>query len=188
MQTKEYWAERKHEVQSAEDVSVEYTTRHRLSFMLSQNRTMVAQTQFADAKAGALLAFIGLLATRGPVAMPDMAQLTAWTLAPIALHAIVLMSCLIVIFPRYAGRKMRELAAKNDKFSWPALNAEGLSDEAFRQFARTAEFSDLATSMANSNRAMARILLQKYAWLRIAFVLAVADIFLVGSQVIFRAG
>ncbi|MGB0505068.1 MAG: hypothetical protein ACPGGK_02640 [Pikeienuella sp.] len=183
MKNKEYWAERASEVQSSEGISVEYTTRHRISFLLGQSGTMVTQTQFADAKAGALLAFIGLLATRGPTAMPDMAQLSAWTLAPAALHAVVLISCLIVIFPRYASRRARALAVQHDKYSWPALNADNLSDKDFLEFARTAEFSDLATSLAKSNRTMARILLQKYAWLRIAFVLAVVDIFIVGAQV-----
>ena len=89
---------------SQEGISTDQMTRVRLAYLQGQNSTLVQQTQFADAKAGALLAMIGLIATRGPGAAFDPKQVTAEGLALVLLHASGLLACLIVLIPRYVGK------------------------------------------------------------------------------------
>lgn len=171
------------DINSSEGVSLDHMCRMRMSFLLDQNKTMSVQTKFADAKAGALLAFIGLVATRGPAGIEgvDLASLIV-----AALHGAVLISCLIVLYPRYLSREDREAIHDIDRYSWPALASESGRPGEFSVFARTAEFSQLAHAMAHSNHALAHILLSKFAWLRAAFVLAVVDVCAQGAIHLWR--
>ncbi|WP_340107493.1 hypothetical protein [Pikeienuella sp. HZG-20] len=172
------------DITSREGISIDQAARVRLAFLLGQNQAMVAQTQFADAKAGALLAIIGLLATRGPgasfVAGGGGDQLVA-----IALHAAALISCMVVLFPRYAGGALRTRLAASERFSWPALTAKGVSADSYADFMQSAQVSQLMISVARSNQAMATILLRKFAWLRAAFGIAIIDFFFIAARATF---
>lgn len=169
------------DIGSHEGVSIDHLARMRMSFLLDQNKTMSTQTKFADAKAGALLAFIGLIATRGPA---PLGELTAPSLAITALHGAVLIACLIVLYPRYLSRKQRNAIAEIDHYSWPALAADTVTPLDFSNFMRGAQFSQLVHSMAHANVALSHILMSKFAWLRTAFVLAVVDVLAQGLFVV----
>ncbi|MFV0473467.1 MAG: Pycsar system effector family protein [Pikeienuella sp.] len=174
------------DVTSREGISIDQMTRVRLAFLLGQNNALVAQTQFADAKAGALLAIIGLIATRGPGASLEQAA-TPDDIAVIALHAAALICCIIVLFPRYAGRPLRAALARKERYSWPALASDMLDEDAYAEFMRGSQVSPLVTSMARSNHAQSRILLRKFAWLRAAFAVAVVDFFFIAARAVHSA-
>lgn len=173
------------DITSREGISIDQTARVRLAFLLGQNQAMVAQTQFADAKAGALLAIIGLLATRGPGASFDAGGGGGDQLFAIALHAAALISCMVVLFPRYAGGALRARLAARERFSWPALTAKGVSADTYADFMQSAQVSQLMISVARSNQAMATILLRKFAWLRAAFGIAIIDFFFIAVRATF---
>lgn len=164
------------DISSREGVSLDYMARVRIAYLMGQNQAMVTQTQFADAKAGALLAFTGLIATRGPGAVVDIEVMTAAMVAVLAFHGAVLTCCIVVLYPRYASHDVRRRLAREERFSWPALSAWDVSDDDFAEFMRGAQLSQLVTSVARSNHALAAILLRKFWWLRAAFALAVADV------------
>ena len=164
---------------SHEGISTDQMTRVRLAYLQGQNATLVQQTQFADAKAGALLAMIGLIATRGPGAAFDPAQVTAEGLVLVLLHAAGLLACLIVLIPRYVGKEARLRLAAKERFSWPALAAYGDGEgggDGYAEFARTAQVSQLIVSLARANAALAGILHRKFAWLRAAFIIGGLDL------------
>ena len=171
------------DISSREGVSLDYMARVRIAFLLGQNQSMIAQTQFADAKAGALLAFVGLVATRGPGAVVEVDAVTPMVILQVALHCLALVAAIIVLYPRYASLNARKQMIANERFSWPALAAEGYSSAAFSDFMRGAQLSQLVSSVARSNHTLSRILLQKFAWLRAAFVIAVIDVALMALRV-----
>lgn len=166
------------DIGSHEGVGIDHLARMRMAFLLDQNKTMSTQTKFADAKAGALLAFIGLIATRGPA---QISELTLATVAISSLHGAVLIACLIVLYPRYLSRSQRNAIAETDHYSWPALAADTVTPGAFSAFMRSAQFSQLVHSMAHANVALSHILMSKFAWLRRAFVMAVIDVLAQGA-------
>lgn len=161
------------DIEGHEGVNINTLSGMRVNVLLDQNKTMSTQTKFADAKAGALLAFIGLMATRGPAAVNDFSSLS---LLLLALHSIVLVTCLIVIYPRYLSKEQRNAIAKTDHYSWPALSADTVTAGDYSTFMRSAQFSQLVHSLAHANVALADILNSKFSWLRAAFVLAVLDV------------
>lgn len=175
------------DISSHEGISIDHTARVRLAYLLGQNNAMVAQIQFADAKAGALLAIIGLLATRGPGAAFDPATVTAATMVVTAMHAAALVCCVIVLFPRYAGRPLRAQLAMGERFSWPALTAEGMSGDTYADFMRGAQVSQLVISVARSNQAQAEILLRKFNWLRAAFGIGIVDFLFIAARAAYDA-
>jgi len=172
------------DIGSHEGISLNYITRDRMAFVLGQNQTMITQTQFADAKAGAMLAFLGLIATRGPGAVTeiDAASAPPELILQLVLHAAALICCLIVLFPRYAKLNVRRNLYDYDRFSWPALTSDGASSEGFAGFMRTSEVSQLVASVARSNHTLAAILLSKFAWLRWAFGLGVIDVLFMAGR------
>ncbi|QIE57033.1 hypothetical protein G5B40_17260 [Pikeienuella piscinae] len=170
------------DVSSHEGISIDQTARVRLAYLLGQNSALVAQTQFADAKAGALLAIVGLLATRGPGASLDPTVVNTESILVISLHAAALICCVIVLFPRYAGRPLRAKLAASERFSWPALTADGMNSDLYADFMRGAQVSQLVISIARSNQAQAQILLRKFNWLRAAFGIAMADFFFIAAR------
>ena len=175
------------DIGSREGISLNYVTRDRMAFALGQNQTMITQTQFADAKAGAMLAFLGLIATRGPGAVMEVSAGTAPpdVIAQLFLHAAALVCCLIVLFPRYASLDARRKLYDYDRFSWTALTAKGHAPEDFSAFLRTAEISQLVMSVARSNHTLAAILLSKFTWLRWAFAFGVADVLFMSARMFF---
>ena len=171
------------DIGSREGVSLDYMARVRIAFLLGQNQSMIAQTQFADAKAGALLAFVGLVATRGPGAVVGVGDVTPAIMLQVALHGLALIAGIVVLYPRYAGLNMRREMAKRERFSWPALASGGLMADDFGAFMRGSQLSQLVESIARSNHALSAILLQKFMWLRIAFVIAVLDVAVMAIRV-----
>ena len=172
------------DIGSQEGISLNYITRDRMAFVLGQNQTMITQTQFADAKAGAMLAFLGLIATRGPGAVTEMDAATAAPelILQLILHAAALICCLIVLFPRYAKLDVRRSMYDFDRYSWPALTGGAATADGFSGFMRTSEVSQLVASVARSNHALAGILLSKFAWLRWAFGLGVLDVLFMAGR------
>ena len=57
-----------------------------------------------------------------------------------------------------------------------ALSCNSVRPEAYAEFARTAEVSQLIVSAAYSNACIARVLALKFAFLRAAFILAIVDV------------
>lgn len=176
------------DITSREGLSTDQMTRVRLAYLVAQNNSLVQQTQFADAKAGALLAIIGLIATRSPGAAFDSAIYTAQGVIVVILHAIALFCCIVVLIPRYAGRAERRALARAERFSWPALIAEPAGKDLYAEFARGAQASQLLVSMARSNQALAGILHRKFAWLRGAFLIALADFAFIAWSAAFTGG
>lgn len=164
------------DITSSENVSLDYMARIRMDFLLGQNQTMITQTQFADAKAGALLAFIGLVATRGPGSVVDIVAVTPLLVAQVALHGLALICGIIVLYPRYAGMDARRRMVRSDRFSWPSLASGRMNAEDFGGFMRTSQLSQLILSIARSNHNLSQILLRKFTWLRAAFLVAVLDV------------
>ena len=173
------------DVTSKEGVSLDYMARVRIAYLMGQNQTMVAQTQFADAKAGALLAFIGLVATRGPGATIDLAAITPSATLQIALHAASLICAIVVLYPRYASLDARRRMIREERFSWPAIAADGFEADDYADFMAGAQLSQLVVSVSRSNHALSRILLAKFAWLRAAFVIAVVDVAVMAARAAF---
>lgn len=174
------------DIASREGLSTDQMSRVRLAYLIAQNNSLVQQTQFADAKAGALLAIIGLIATRSPGAAFDSAIYTTQGVAVVAMHAAALFCCIVVLIPRYAGPASRRALLAKERFSWPALVA-GAGDD-FAEFARGAQASQLIVSLARSNQAVAGILHRKFWWLRAAFLIAIFDFaFIAGSAALTSA-
>lgn len=172
------------DIASREGLSTDQLTRSRLSYLIAQNNSLVQQTQFADAKAGALLAVVGLVATRG-TGGGGLGLIPVETVAFFALHIAVLVACLIVLIPRFVGWEARRALARAELFSWPALVTENPAEDHFPGFMRTAQASQLVMSLARANRSLASILHRKFAWLRIAFLLATADLGLLAAAALF---
>lgn len=156
--------------------------RDRITYLMGQNQTMVTQTQFADAKAGVMLAFVGLIATRGPGAVFGAEQITVAVEALLFLHAAVMMCCLMVLYPRYANRKRRREAAERETFSWPALAADTMGGDRYVKYIDQAKLAELVASLSRSNHNLAHILLRKFSWLRAAFLVAVVDILFIAGR------
>ncbi len=171
------------DVGSHEGISNDQIARARLAFLLGQNSSLITQMQFADAKAGALLAFIGLVGTRGPGAVVDIAEVTPMIAGQVLLHALALIAGIVVLFPRYAGHDVRRKMAREDRFSWPSLASKDYPIGAFAGFMRTAEISQMIISIARSNHTLSGILLKKYSWLRAAFAIAVLDVFFMALRI-----
>jgi hypothetical protein len=161
-------------IASREGMTNDQLFRARLSFALEQSRSLFGQVQFADAKAGTLLALVGLLAAH--VASGGVGA-GAWEMRGLLLlDGAVIGLCVLVLLPRTAPRAVRRTMAQTDRYSWPALAAEGYGSEEHADFVRTAQASQLVVSVGRSNAAVAHILAVKYGLLRWAFALAFADV------------
>lgn len=154
----------------SQNVPVGDSLRVRVQYLTAQHQAMVVQTQFADAKAAALLTLSGLAILRVP--LPDQMGLVHVTLI-IVLFATILL-CLLAVMPRYgaAGYDV------NDRFSWVALcDAEPAR---LVDFARDGDLPELLTSLATSNVGGARVLKKKFRLIRLAFLGGIAAIVLAG--------
>lgn len=190
-------------IAGSEGLDVNYLSRIRIHFLVGQHQSLIAQMQFADAKAAALMTVIGLLAMRGPLA-PGAALSAgasggasagtglgaALLPAPGALAAVatilslaVLVVCIAAIVPRFPAAGLRRALWREDRFSWPALAGGDYGPGEFARFMRTAEASQMVCSLARSNAACATILLGKYRLLRLAFALALVQFVLLGAVI-----
>ncbi len=157
-----------------EQMSVDQAFRSRLQFVLAQSSALFGQVQFADAKAGTLLALVGLLAAHiagggigaGPVAMA----------ALLGLNGGVIALCVAVLIPRVSGDEARQQISRRDRYSWPALAGDVYGPDEHADFLRSAHASQLIVSVARSNTAVARILLTKFRILRVAFLFVLLDV------------
>lgn len=170
-------------IDGIEGLDVNHVSRLRMHFLTTQHASLVTQTQFADAKAAALMTLMGLVALNGPVKIG--------AVGPQNIDAIVifvLMMCAIgcaiwSIIPRYPDAKLNKLIKRRDRFSWPALVAQGYEPLDHAAFMRTAQASQLILSIAQTNGAMARVLRRKFQFLRTAFVLASVDLAMIVAYV-----
>jgi hypothetical protein len=165
-------------LETSEGVDANHTARARIHYLIAQNNALIAQVQFADAKAAALLALVGLLALKGPVPPAGLGQGLLGTGVIIANVAAVL-ACLWAIMPRYPAPAVRRAMLTRDRFSWPSLAAPGFDGAAYERLLRGGELSSLITSLAESNVAISRILLRKFRTMRVAFGLAMASVVMI---------
>lgn len=149
-------------------------TRARIEFAIGQNAALYDQVKFADAKAATLLTLIGLLAAF--VSGGGIDASTPATAVLLALNALVIALCLLVLTPRLPGPQERARLARTDRFSWTALTCTGYTAEDHAAFLRRAQASQLIVSIARSNSAVARVLMRKFTLLRFAFAAAGLDV------------
>ncbi len=162
-------------LQGSEGLDKNYTSRIRSQYLFAQHQSMVAQSQFADAKAAAILALLGLLALRGPIDVTTGEGAVMWVwFTYLGLTILSLSFCLLAIIPRYPDRKTRNQAAETDLWSWPSLASDRLDEMDYGIYMQTSEVSHLIYSVAQANRSIAKILLVKFRMLRIALALLLA--------------
>lgn len=166
------------DIGSSEGLSVDQMTRSRLQFLLGQSANIIRQMQFADAKAGTLLAIVGVLALIVADRQADVHAyfLIAYSLVTVAVVAI----CLIALLPRVPAKKQAQEMRHTDLFSWPALSSDGHDGAHYADLMRTSDASQLVMSIARSNVAIARVLRIKYNLLRCALALALIDLIALG--------
>lgn len=167
----------------SEGLDVNYASRIRIHYLLGQNHAMVTQMQFADAKAAALMTLMGLVALRGPVDIAEIGPGDPLGMATLVLNACCLAACIWAIIPRYPGAGLRQWLSHRDRFSWPALTSPDYGALDYAEFMRTSDISQLVMSVAQSNSAMAGILLKKFLTLRVAFFLAIANVTVMALRV-----
>ena len=169
------------DIGSSEGLSVDQLTRSRLQFLLGQHTSIMHQVQFADAKAGSLLAIAGVLTLI--VAGRDFLAHGIFVTSQLVLTMLVVAICLYTLFPRIPKPAQIEKLRRVERFSWPVLSDAAFDEEAYTQFMRTSDASHLVVSVARSNAANARILRTKYLWLRRALALALIDLALLGGLI-----
>lgn len=165
----------------SEGHDVNYVSRVRTQFLYAQHAALVAQTQFADAKAAALMTLVGLVALRGPLAISGSAA-DWFSRTYLACVAASILCAFLAVFPRYPGRGLRDRLWNSDRWSWPALAASKADPDAFSSFMQTSEVSQLVHSVSLSNAAVSRILLAKFRMLRLAFIFAIAILAMTGAH------
>ncbi|MCC0021698.1 MAG: hypothetical protein H6888_11585 [Nitratireductor sp.] len=165
----------------SEGVDINYISRVRTQYLFAQHHALVAQTQFADAKAAALLTLIGLIALRGPLA-PYESSGSIFTWIYLACVALCILFALLSVVPRFPSASLRSAMYKADRWSWPGLAADEVTPEAFAGFMQTSEVSQLVHSVARSNVHISRILLRKFFMLRLAFGFAVILLAMTGAR------
>lgn len=167
------------DIGSSEGLSVDQMTRSRLQFLLGQNGYIVRQVQIADAKAGTLLAIVGVLAI---IITDRQAGVHPYIVATyFTITALVVSLCLITLLPRTPSKKLASEMRAVDVFSWPALSSGGLEAGQFASLMRTSDASLLVTSVARSNFANSRVLSVKFSLLRLALALALVDLLTFGA-------
>ena len=166
------------DIGSAEGLSVDQMTRSRLQFLLGQSAQINRQTQFADAKAGTLLAIVGVLAL---IVADRQTGVHIYLLAACALMTVAVVAiCLFALMPRVPSQKTASDIRDSDLFSWPALSSQNFDGAQYADVMRTSNASILVMSIARSNVVTARVLRAKYTLLRYALGLALIDLIALG--------
>jgi hypothetical protein len=168
----------------SEGLDVSQLSRLRMHFLVSQQASLVAQTQFADAKAGALMALLGLVALNGPVKLGDAGPPQIDAVAIFVTMFVAIGFAIWALIPRFPNAGRAREMCRADRFSWPSLASRSYEPLEHAVFVRTAEASQLVMSLAHSNATMARVLRRKFVSLRIAFLLASADLALILLHVV----
>lgn len=169
-------------LQGSEGVDVNYTSRIRIQYLTAQSTTLVTQTQFADAKAAALMTLSGLLMFRGPAGLdreqtPDFLLMLA-----LIFNAACLVACILAIIPRFGPAAFNPKLYGSERFSWLSLShpANGAGD--YPEFMRTSEVSQLVLSQSRANQASAVVLRRKFRILRLAFILGICSVLAIGLE------
>lgn len=149
--------------------------RARVHFLVAQNNALIVQTQFADAKAAALMALMGIIALRGPVPLNPGPE-DPLGLAMAAMIVVSVLACFWAVIPRYPGAKMRRRLLSVERFSWPALASDDCTGAAHGAFAREGAFGEIIGALAHANVSHAQVLLKKFRAMRVAFVAAMAAV------------
>ena len=157
------------DIGSREGISLNYVTRDRMAFALGQNQTMITQTQFADAKAGALMTILGLIAIKGSAPVLIIIQDPMEMLA-MAIIILSIFFCMSTIMPRIVGFSADAVPPRSNRFTWLFLTMPGYTDDMHGEYARETSFGDLLNSIAASNMGASRILAKKFQMLRHAFI------------------
>lgn len=165
----------------SEGLDINYIGRIRTQYLFAQHQALVTQTQFADAKAAALMTLVGLIALRGPFAIGE-PPVSLFTGLYLALVAACILFSFLAVFPRYPAAKLRMAMAESDRWSWPALATGNFQPDDFSRFMQTSEVSQLVHSVSLSNGYVSRILLRKFLMLRIAFLFAFAVLIMTGLR------
>lgn len=161
--------------------------RCRIQYLAAQNRSLNMQAQVADAKAATLLTVIGLLMVNGPFAADYRDTGDVVALMILALSALCFGACIYALVPRYPDPATRDRIALRDRFSWPGLASDRLHPEVYAQFVRDSQATHLLLSMARSNGALSKIILQKYMSIRFAFFCGVVAFFTFGFDFLMSA-
>jgi hypothetical protein len=171
-------------IAGTEGLDANHASRLRMQFLVSQHGSLVTQTQFADAKAAALMTLMGLVALNGPVRIGSSGPPQLDAVAIFVMMVLAIGFAIWAIIPRFPDTELSRFIMRRDRFSWPALACEDYDPVQHAAFMRTAEASQLVMSIAHSNAAMARVLRRKFVALRIAFVLAGVDLALIVLHVL----
>jgi len=171
------------DLHGCEGLDVNYVSRIRSQYLFTQHQTMIAQMQFADAKAAALIALIGFITLRGPIKLDDATTLGVIGYIFLMVAGLAVIFSLLSVFPRYPSKVKREILSLSDRWSWPALASKALKPEEFADYMRTAEVSQLLHSLSISNCYVADILLSKYRMLRVGFIFGLLTMVIVGIKV-----
>ncbi|MEM9059717.1 MAG: Pycsar system effector family protein [Pseudomonadota bacterium] len=158
--------------------------RMRLQFLATQHASLVSQTQFADAKAAALMTVMGLVALNGPVKISTVASASLDAIVVFILIMATIGIAAWAIIPRYPDKALNKMIHRRDRFSWPALVAAGYEPLDHADFAREAKGDQLIMSLAQTNGAMAKVLRRKFVVLRLAFGMAALDLLLIIAYVL----
>ncbi len=170
-------------IDGIEGLDVNHASRLRMHFLSTQHASLVTQTQFADAKAAALMTLMGLVALNGPVKIGAVGSHNIDAIVIFLLLMVAIGNAIYAIFPRYPDASLNKLIKRRDRFSWPALVAQGYDPLDHAKFMRTAEASQLILSIAQTNGAMARVLRRKFQLLRVAFIIASVDLAMIAAYV-----
>ena len=156
--------------------------RARMQFLVGQNQSIVAQTQFADAKAAALMTLIGLVAIRGPVP-PAVDPDDPLALLFFGFTAISILCCLWAVMPRYPTAQVCAEILRQDKYSWVSIGSPGWSPPRHAEFGQEADLREMLASVSSSNVGGARVLSKKFRAMRLAFLAAICALLLLGAKV-----
>ncbi len=174
-------------ITSDEGLDVNYTSRIRSQYLIAQSTVLVTQTQFADAKATALMTLSGLLMFRGPVRLGSDMTGDPLLLLSLGFNLACLVSCILAVIPRIRAAPQDASFYGVERFSWIALSLPADDDPPYSEFMRTAQVSQLIMSQARANQASAHVLRKKFRILRIAFLLGLATILAIALQWIVTA-
>ena len=167
------------QIEGSEGLDANHASRLRMQFLSTQHASLVTQTQFADAKAAALMTLMGLVALNGPVRIAATGPHDLNAVGIFMLMMAAIGFAMFSIIPRYPDAKLNKMIKRRDRFSWPALVAQGYEPLDHAEFMRHSEASQLIMSIAQTNGAMARVLQSKFRFLRTAFLLAALDLLLI---------
>ncbi len=172
------------DLNSCEGLDINYVSSIRSKYLVTQHQTMVTQMQFADAKAGALIALMGFLSLRGPIKINELDETGIFGHVFFISAGIAVLFALFTIFPRFPSKSKRNKLFSTDRWSWPALAGNEKKSEEYAEYIRTAEVSQLMHSLSVSNCFVASILLSKYQMLRIGFFFGLITVGLLGARVL----